>query len=571
MGFKILNPYRFTIAIGADMSFMNYFKGDRYHIVAIFLLVFFFVYRLDSLDSVPGGFFCDEASIAVNARSILESGKDEHGVVFPVYFRAFGDFKPGFYIYATSLSFLAFGESHLTTRLPAAIFLALAMAVVYILLAMHFSPVCGIVAVIMLGFEPWLNHYSHIAFGLSAIPFLLGLSLFFWHGAVKGKYYYFPISAFFFSLTFYSYPPARLFVPLFVLGLIIIYRKDIFSTQKSSRFFYGFLGTSFVMAIPFAYYLFYVDGFTGRLDYLNIFTTPFIEHAAGFKGIKEFVDNHGYSIDINKKNFLTRALVGVWNYFAYLSPDNLFFHGDSNLRFGISRFGLYGTATMIGVLAGLVFMVIRRSKFDKMLILWLLIYPIPGSLTWEDIPHSGRGIVGLLGISIIGAMGIWYLTMYLKGVRRSWLRRCLLGLYILILICLYLNHSSRYHRYYMTNYSRDSGGWMQFGFARMMDYVEQNHAKYEKVILMERNLHYQPYIFVLYYSGISPEEWRYTGKLPWNVEIKNRLNRADYRENVLYVIPGDRHFGNGLHQIDTIKWEDNVGVVAIIYEYRDSG
>ena len=551
------------------MSFSGYIKKKKYHCIAITLLLLFFVYRLDSIDSIPGGFFCDEASIAVNARSILESGKDEHGVVFPVYFKAFGDFKPGFYIYATSLSFLVFGESHLTTRLPATLFLALAMAVVYILLTKYFSPVCGIIAVAMLGFEPWLNHYSHIAFGLSAIPFLLGLSLFFWLEAVKGKhYYYFPLSALFFSITFYSYPPARLFVPMFVLGLIIIYRKDIFTSQKSSRLFYGFLGTSIVMAIPFAYYLFYVDGFTERLDYLNIFTTPFIEHSAGFKWIKEFVDNHGYAIDINKKNLLTRALVGVWNYFAYLSPDNLFFHGDSNMRFGNTRYGLYGTATMIGVIAGLVFMIIRRRKFDKILLLWLLIYPIPGSLTWEDIPHSGRGIVGLLGISIIGALGIWHLALYLKDIRRTWLRRCLLGFYVLVLICLYFDHSSMYHSYYTRNYSKKSGGWMQFGFERMMHYVEKNHAGYEKVIVMERYMHYQPYIFVLYYSGISPEEWRSTGRLPWNVEIKNHLNKDDYRENVLYVIPENKPFGNGLHQIDTIKWEDDIGVAAIIYEYR---
>ncbi len=553
------------------MSFSGYIEKKKYHCIAISLLIFFFVYRLDSVGSIPGGFFCDEASIAVNARSILESGKDEHGVAFPVYFKAFGDFKPGFYIYATSLSFLIFGESHLTTRLPAALFLALAMAVVYILLTKYFSPICGIIAVVMLGFEPWLNHYSHIAFGLSTIPFLLGLSLFFWLGAVKGKhYYYFPLSALFFSITFYSYPPARLFVPMFVLGLIVIYRKDIFSSQKSSRLFYGFLGTSIVMAIPFAYYLFYVDGFTERLDYLNIFTTPYIEYSAGFKWIKEFIDSHGYiSLEINEKNLLTRLLVGVWNYFAYLSPNYLFFHGDSNMRFGNTMFGLYSTATMMGVIAGVVFMIKRRSKFDKMLLLWLLIYPVAGSLTWEDIPHSGRGIVGLLGISIFAAIGVWRLAVYLNGLQVVWQRRCMLGSYVLLLICLYFHHSFMYHRYYSTNYSRDSGGWMQFGFERMMHYVRENHEKYDKVIVMERHVHYQPYIFVLYYSGASPEEWRLTGKLSWNVEIKRRLRKDDYRANVLYVIPEDKPFGNGLHQIDTIKWEDDIGVAAIIYEYRE--
>ena len=38
----------------------------------------------------PVGFFVDEASIAYNAHTIAQTGADEHGYRFPLYFRAFG-------------------------------------------------------------------------------------------------------------------------------------------------------------------------------------------------------------------------------------------------------------------------------------------------------------------------------------------------------------------------------------------------------------------------------------------------------------------------------------------------
>jgi hypothetical protein len=47
----------------------------------------------------PVGFFVDEASIAYNAHSISQHGSDEYGQVFPLYFRAFGEYKSPVYIY----------------------------------------------------------------------------------------------------------------------------------------------------------------------------------------------------------------------------------------------------------------------------------------------------------------------------------------------------------------------------------------------------------------------------------------------------------------------------------------
>src|SRR5947209_6979120 len=65
----------------------------------------------------PPGLQVDEASITYNALSIARHGVDEYGVSFPVYFRAFGEFKSPAYIYLLAAVFAAVGPSDLSARL----------------------------------------------------------------------------------------------------------------------------------------------------------------------------------------------------------------------------------------------------------------------------------------------------------------------------------------------------------------------------------------------------------------------------------------------------------------------
>src|SRR4030095_10266595 len=43
--------------------------------------------------SLPRGFYVDESSIAYNAHLIASTGRDEHGAAWPLYFKAFGEYK----------------------------------------------------------------------------------------------------------------------------------------------------------------------------------------------------------------------------------------------------------------------------------------------------------------------------------------------------------------------------------------------------------------------------------------------------------------------------------------------
>src|SRR5437660_3583859 len=105
----------------------------------------------------PAGFFVDESSIAYNAYTISQSGRDEFGNSWPLYFRAFGDYKNPVYIYLLAGLFKLTGPNILTARLLSA-FAGVIAALLLGLLAARVSGSreAGIVVAGSALLTPWL-------------------------------------------------------------------------------------------------------------------------------------------------------------------------------------------------------------------------------------------------------------------------------------------------------------------------------------------------------------------------------------------------------------------------------
>src|SRR5690242_18253586 len=76
----------------------------------------FALYAVD-VPANPPGFYIDESSIAYNALTVARSGRDEHGEAWPLYFRAFGDYKNPTYVYLLAAVFRVTGPSIAVARL----------------------------------------------------------------------------------------------------------------------------------------------------------------------------------------------------------------------------------------------------------------------------------------------------------------------------------------------------------------------------------------------------------------------------------------------------------------------
>src|SRR3972149_12075819 len=72
----------------------------------------------------------DEAAIGYNAYALLETGKDEHGNLWPIHFQSFNDYKPGLYFYLVLPFVKVLGLNEWAVRIPGAF---LGVATVYLI------------------------------------------------------------------------------------------------------------------------------------------------------------------------------------------------------------------------------------------------------------------------------------------------------------------------------------------------------------------------------------------------------------------------------------------------------
>jgi 4-amino-4-deoxy-L-arabinose transferase-like glycosyltransferase len=177
----------------------------------------------------PVGFFVDEASIAYNAFTISQHGTDEYGYVFPLYFRAFGEYKSPVYIYALATLLWFTGPSILASRLLSAVAgLAAAMLLGVLGARLTDRRIVGFIVFISAALTPWIFEISRLVFEVSLFPALLALFLLLLHRASKNEQWSWRIAAVLgalLGLMFYTYSVGRLLAPFFAVGLALFFTR----------------------------------------------------------------------------------------------------------------------------------------------------------------------------------------------------------------------------------------------------------------------------------------------------------------------------------------------------------
>jgi len=208
----------------------------RYLFVVAFaaVLVAGVVVYVRHLTTNPAGFFIDESSAAYNAYTISRNGRDEYGTGWPLYFRAFGEYKNPIYIYLLALIFRLTGPSIFVARAFSAM-LGMAAAVVIGVTGFQLTKQRWIALLLVLQAlaTPWLFALSRIVVEVALYPLLVALFLL----AVqrigdKNRWRW--IDALSVAVTLalltYSYSIGRLLAPLLAVGLLLFAKRARFSS-----------------------------------------------------------------------------------------------------------------------------------------------------------------------------------------------------------------------------------------------------------------------------------------------------------------------------------------------------
>ncbi len=460
---------------------MNNFK------YLILVLILGFTFRIYKISQVPPALNWDEISIGYNAFSIIQSGRDEWGEFMPLIFRAYGDYKlPGF-IYLSTIPISILGLSEFSVRLISVLSGTGLIYITYLLAGEILSPVVPkdqikfiqIISSILVAFEPWSLFISRIALEANLAAFLINTGMLL---VLKRKT---SLGLAFLGLSMWTYNSARVFVPLFLLGLAVVnYRKISFLLRHGlKQTLIPFLIFS-LFFVPMVVQLLSYSG-QARFKWLTILDEGAI-NTINFQRSHSPLPSPLPRLIYNKATYM--AINFSRNYANHFLPGFLFLQGGSHYQFSLPNHGLLYIINLPFFYLGL-FWLFKNFKSNKFLIIWITLAPIAGSIT-RDSPHTLRAITLLPLPMIISAYGLSQLIKITKA-------KLIVPIYLAVLFVSFFI----YYQKLFTNYRIQYSWAWQYGYKEAVDYLKP-HSEYKTIIFTKK--YDAAHEFLLFYLRYNP-------------------------------------------------------------------
>lgn len=463
-------------------------------IILIAVLILAFALRFYRLDSLPA-LNADEAALGYNAYSLLETGKDEHGNPWPIHFQSFNDYKPGLYVYMIMPFVKILGLNVWSVRIPAAFLSVVTVGILYLLVKQIYKRgLFALFATFLLAVSPWHIHFSRGGWEVNVATFFITLGVYLFLVARKRPWIY-TFSLLSFVASLYAYHSARLIAPLLGLFLLIFYFKKVKKNLK------GF-GIAVVISIIFCIPLL-----------LNLAGPAGISRAAGVglladAGPRSRADEqrgeHSEYLSPFAKSMhnkvINYSLAFLENWGDHYQGEFLFLSGDDIQRNKVPETGQMHMFEMITVAVGL-FMIMRKAKRLRLIVLWLLIAPLAASLTFQS-PHALRAQNMVIPLTIISGFGLYHIMTWIKNLKVLYLRQLMVVVVSVIVTLSVTRYVHMYHIHMVKEYPFSS----QYGVEELVNYTQSKYDELDNIVVTDR--YDQPYILFLFYSKFDPKKFQ---------------------------------------------------------------
>ncbi|RJQ27578.1 phospholipid carrier-dependent glycosyltransferase [Candidatus Parcubacteria bacterium] len=464
-------------------------RRDLLLLIAIVFLAFMF--RFYRVAENPPALNWDEISIGYNAYSILKTGKDEWGEVFPVHFQAYGEYKLPAQIYASIPGIALLGLNELGVRITPVVYGTLTVLITFFLTRIIFqSNIIGLLASFLLAISPWHIHLTRASFESSFAVFWIVLGFWWLIKGFEDKKWWI-LSMIPLALSIYTYNSARVFTPIFIITTILIFRKTFL---KSPRIIVLSAITLIILLLPLVPYYLSGEG-NARYKLVSITDDPgFVLRINEYRGSSTLPSPLPRLI-YNKLTY--GAFVISQNYLTHFSPDFLFISGAPHKQHHVQGVGELYLFQAPFVLIGFLFLFRKKIQFRWFLISWLLLAFVPVSVTNDSIPHALRTLIAVPVYQLISAFGLYeaYLLFKPRRINLSPLFMIMVVVVISLSVSFYLQN---YFQKYAKLYSRD---W-QYGYKQAVEYIKEHQQDYDEIIFTR---HYgEPQMFTLFYLQFDP-------------------------------------------------------------------
>jgi len=459
------------------------------------------VLRLYKLDLVPPSLNWDEAAVGYNAYTIANSGRDEYGNFFPLYFLSFGEGKNPIHIYFTALSVKILGLNELSTRLPSALFGIFNIILIFLLVRVVFNKeTLALLVAFSLAISPFNIHFSRFNHEANFALFFFMLGIYTFFLTIKRGKALLLLSTVSFCFSFLSYNAAKIFIPLTMILLFILYINNLIKFKKQ-------LIGSILIIFLFCFLLFINPQLLGKAR---------ADQTIQGRGEVE----NTYLFKMTSNELLGRINLAAMQYSWHFSPQFLFITGDKNPKLS-SQTGEFYKIDLLFLIAGVLFLILKRSKEGFFILVWALLGPIPSSLVAES-PHAARAMFMMGSWHILSALGFYFLISFSKNP----LFKKIVTVTFIILLTYFLKD---YLSYYYGEYAKRYAIEWQYGMKQTVEYIKDNN-QYSQVFVTD--VRAQPYIFFLYHLKTPLHE--YLNSAIYNNSISKSYNNVSTFNNFYF-------------------------------------
>jgi len=529
------------------------------------VLTIAFLLRFYSLNSVPPHPSLDEVSIGYNAYSILTTGRDEYGEFMPILLRAYDDFRPALYVYLVIPFIKLFGLTTFAVRIPSVILSVLSIIAFYYLVKELFSKAAfkigeikidiALLSAFAIAISPWHVYISRLGHEVNLFLATFIFALYFFYRAVNGKKKLNLIySAIFFGISFSAYQSGKVFIPLILLVIFLLYFKKLLADKKSLLLS---IVIGFIIIFPTIITLFQPNALI-RFRGTSIFNEKDYYLKKSAENIIEARENNNFFLElINNRRFIylylpTQALI------SHVDP-NWLFKNSGNEDFKVPDIGLLYLIELPILIAGLFFFISDR-KLDRKIKLffgaWFLIALIPGSVT-SGYPHAMRIFQVVPMLTILAGYSVYRIISFFDRYK---------SLLLILFIVFSFANIYRFAYSYFYKFPFQNSDQFQFGVLQSFEKSKKIENRYDRIYVSNKDNLYQSYMFYLYATKFNPEKYLKSGGTEsGGFAEEHQIGKYhfgdfdDVSENSL-VIANPSEFKNG-RVIDTIK---NAGGEVII-------
>lgn len=452
---------------------------NHWIVLAVIMLVAFAL-RAYNLGLIPLNH--DERWLAVESVDIIKEGGTEKVFNIPISFYA-GKEIILFYLF-TFLSSHFFIDPAIAVRVPSVIFGVLTVFFTYLIASkMYNSKKTGLLSALFLAFLPWHIIMSRIGSKV-IMPPLFGIVIFYLlYAGVKDKKIKFLLTSFFMLGigSFYVYPNAWSFVPIFLLSFIVLRIMNDWPGKKTICMGLLFF---FISLFPLLVLMFKVN-FLNNQSYHSVFKSLSLS-SPDFCSL--FLNNFIYNL---KTSFI------------------LFFFPD------FSSIGLFAP-TMVAplmispaffplFLVSILYAAWKRSEADVIMLIWLLLTLIGPSLA-SKAGIGARYLLIILPVPLALTARL-LADLYSYPLRSKVLKIMALAISFAIVIC-----STGVIAKYYAEAADNKDEWLMnsFGSREAARYLFEDNLKRDYVVITDFRMAIAPYL--IYYTKIFNNKKEIFGK-----------------------------------------------------------